>query len=235
MSFNPEKCEVLRITNRKKNIIATNYKIHGTILNLTKNAKYLGLSITPSLSWSEHINKITKKANSTRGFIQRNLRHASPELKTQAYFTFIRPILEYSSTVWDPYTSTNINKIEMVQRKAARFVMNDWSRHSSVSTMLEHLKWQSLQARRAQSKTIMMYRISHNLIAIPFSTPYITTPTYAGTRGHNQRLFQQPTRLNTFKFSFFPSVVPLWNSLDSSIVCAPSIDSFKARLTHHQF
>ena len=42
-----------------------------------------------------------------------------------------RPILEYASTVWDPHTNVNINKLESVQRHAARFCLGDYSRYSS--------------------------------------------------------------------------------------------------------
>ena len=42
MSFIPEKCQLLRVTKKKKQII-TNYLIHGKNLNQTDNAKYLGV------------------------------------------------------------------------------------------------------------------------------------------------------------------------------------------------
>jgi hypothetical protein len=44
----------------------------------------------------------------------------------------VRPNLEYAATVWDPYTKFNINKLEKCQRRAARFVIGDYSRESSV-------------------------------------------------------------------------------------------------------
>jgi len=52
----------------------------------------------------------------------------------------LRPVLEYASTMWDPHTSTNINKIEAVQRRAARFSLNDFSTFSSVTNMLRTLR-----------------------------------------------------------------------------------------------
>ena len=76
------------------------------------------------LRWNEHIENITGKANRTLGFIRRNVKISSPRLKTLAYSSLVRPLLEYASPVWDPHTSENINKIEMVQRRAARYVMN---------------------------------------------------------------------------------------------------------------
>ncbi len=51
-------------------------------------------------------------------------------------YTFVRPIVEYASVTWDPYTQHNINKIEQVQHNSARFVFNDCRTYKSVSTMI---------------------------------------------------------------------------------------------------
>ena len=51
----------------------------------------------------------------------------------------------------------------MVQRKAARFVFNDFSSYSSVSSMLTKLNWQSLEQRRTKAIIIMFYKIINNL------------------------------------------------------------------------
>ena len=60
--FNPDKCEHIRITNKRK-VIQTSYNIHGQILNETSKAKYLGVTIDNTLSWNSHIDTVTKKAN----------------------------------------------------------------------------------------------------------------------------------------------------------------------------
>jgi hypothetical protein len=70
MSFNPDKCEVLRIINKRNKIMA-NYYIHGQQLQIVDNAKYICLTISKNLSWNNHVNNITKKANSTLAFLRR--------------------------------------------------------------------------------------------------------------------------------------------------------------------
>ena len=63
MSFNADKCEVLRISNKRNNIIGVSpYSIHGTALRTVEEAKYLGVTIHKNLSWKPHINNICKKA-----------------------------------------------------------------------------------------------------------------------------------------------------------------------------
>ena len=78
MSFNPDKCEVTRITKKRKPIDAR-YTIHGKVLGHTKNAKYPGVLISENLSWNAHVNTVTKKANNTIAFLRRNF---LPVLKT---------------------------------------------------------------------------------------------------------------------------------------------------------
>jgi len=72
-------------------------------------------------------------------------------------------VLEYSSTVWDPHTSVNINRLESIQKSAARFCYNNNSRFSSVSAMQNSLNLPTLQSRWNRAKLSMMYKIIHHL------------------------------------------------------------------------
>ena len=97
MEFNPDKCEIIRITNRRKKKIVTNYSIHEHQLKEVKGAKYLGVTIDRTLSWNEHINNVTKKANSTRAFLQRN--NASIRFYTGGLLLLYQPMHQSSHCV----------------------------------------------------------------------------------------------------------------------------------------
>ena len=60
MEFHPSKCQLLRITNKRKPF-ARDYDIHGHKLEEVESAKYLGVTIQKNLSWNIHIDQITKK------------------------------------------------------------------------------------------------------------------------------------------------------------------------------
>ena len=55
IEFNPDKCKVLRVTNKRK-IILSNYSMYDQILELVNSAKYLGVFIHKKLSWNTHVN-----------------------------------------------------------------------------------------------------------------------------------------------------------------------------------
>ena len=99
-------------------------------------ARYLGVDISHDLSWKLHIARIIGKANKYLGFLRRNLKAKNPQLQECAY-TIIRPQLEYATPVWDPHTKDNINKIEMVQKRAAQWGLNDYLPYLSAEDMLD--------------------------------------------------------------------------------------------------
>jgi hypothetical protein len=81
------------------------------------------------------------------GFIRRNLRDCTKPVKAAAYTTMARLTLEYASTVWDPHSSAETHKLEQVQRRAARFVHNNYTERTPgcVTHMVQNLGWQPLQ------------------------------------------------------------------------------------------
>ena len=110
------------------------YFMHNQELEYVDAAKYKGVTIS-----NTHINNITSNANKTLGFVKRNV-ITKKDIKTMAYNTLVHPHVEYASAVWSPYTKENINKIEKVQRRAARWVSNDNSTYSRATLSKALLK-----------------------------------------------------------------------------------------------
>jgi hypothetical protein len=77
-------------------------------------------------AWRKHVEATSSKALRTLGFLRRNFRGCNKSLREQTYTTMVRPILEYASAAWDPYTCDQINQLDKVQRRAARFVSNNY-------------------------------------------------------------------------------------------------------------
>ena len=135
LQFNAARCIHLRISNKCLYIKST-YYLDGSIIKEVPSANYLGSIIDSGLTWSDHVTRVGVKANSVLGFLQCNLKYCPPEIKASCFKALITSILEYGCTSWFPCFHKDIYAIEMVHRRAARFIYNDYSYNTSVSSLL---------------------------------------------------------------------------------------------------
>ena len=139
----------------------------------------------------------------------------------------MRRILEnsYASPVWSPHTKSNIHKIEMVQRRAARWILCRFSSYDSVSDMRGDLGWRSLDDRRIDSRLCLFYKIMH--VAVPLPPYVVHTQVFTRHSASYPLAFRQiHTVADYYKYSFFPLAIVQWKWLPPSIELLPDIDSF---------
>ena len=145
MRLQPVKCNMMQITRKRIKNIHASYTLEGTVLENVESIKYLGVTFANDLRWNTHVSHICTKANRTLGFLRRNLYACPKEIKEAAYKGLVRPVLEYSGSVWDPSGVGLKNEVEKVQCLAARFVTGNYNFETgSMTGILEHLKWESL-------------------------------------------------------------------------------------------
>ena len=101
---------------------------------------------------------VSHKTAQVNGFLCHNLRQCPPNIKS-CHKSMVHPILEYVSTIWDPHTNVNINKLESVQLRSARFCLGDYSHYSSVTSMLQLLDLPCLQFRRKLAKLTTLFKL----------------------------------------------------------------------------
>ena len=152
------KCMHLRITN-KHSYIKFTYCLDGSIIKEVSSANYLGVTIDSKLTWSDHVIRVVTQANTVLGF---NLKYCPPEIKASCFKSLVIPILEYRCTPWFPCLQKDIYAIEMVQRRAARFIFNDCSSNTSVTSLLNILNWPTFQNCRINLRAIMLYKINNH-------------------------------------------------------------------------
>ena len=116
-----------------------------------------------------------------------------------------------------------------IQRRAARFVFNDYSRNSSVSALLADLNWQSLEERRIINDLTLFYKINFNVVNISFPSE-INLGFQETRRSHDYKFMPLSSSVNAYKYSFFPRAIPVWNGLPFSVIHASSVNHFKASI-----
>ena len=174
MQFNAKKCYVLTISRKSSYY----YQLNDTILQDVKSNPYLGLNISSDLKWSNHVNSVCKKASSTLGFIKRNLKHCPETTRHMAYVSLVRSVLEYGATIWDPYLQCDINRLEKVQRRAARFITGDYTSRTPgcMTNMLESLNLSPLAQRRKELRLTFLFKISERLVPAIDKETYLVPP-----------------------------------------------------------
>ena len=230
MRFHPEKCTVIRVCTNKSLRKITSYKLHDHVLDVVDCNKYLGVNISEDLNWKKHVNYTAAKASRTLGFLRRNLRDCSKEVRSSAYNAMVQPTLDYASTAWDPHTKEDINTLDKVQRRGARFVCNNYTDRTPgcVTAMLNSLEWIPLSTRRYHQRLIMLYKIQH--FTVDIGQFNILRPGDSRTRGA-YRLYQIPAVQSVYKYSFFPRTIQDWNSLPTYVTDCTSLEEFKAAMT----
>ena len=126
------------------------------------------------------------------GFLRRNFRECAQKVKSATYTKMARPTLEYALAVWAPHKQNDIQLLERVQRRAARYVTNNYTDRlpDTVTSQLENLKWTSTEHRRRQICLGMFYKINDGLVDINPAS-FSTTPTL-GPQKHNDCLRNIP-------------------------------------------
>ena len=141
-------------------------------------------------------------------------------MKSTSYSTLVRPLLEYACMVWDQHTAQNIQKLEAVQRRSARFVMNNYQQTSSLTSMLQTLQWPTLTERRARIKATIV----NSLVDVP-PTELHTSATTA--RGHTARFIDLYAIAPLYRHSFFPDTIRIWNGLPQPLLESTSLETFE--------
>ena len=140
----------------------------------------------------------------------------------------VRPTVELASCVWDPHERVDINKIEMIQRRGAIFVKHRYHNRSSVTDLLEDLKWKSLETRRKES----MYKIVNQQVAVD-PDKHLMKPQKQ-SRAANTNSYVVPYASTTSRQqSFFPRTIRDWNQLPLSTKKAGSVSAFKSQLANY--
>ena len=223
MQFIPSKCQVLRVTLKQKPVKAS-YTINGQTLEEVDSAKLLGMDIDSKLTFSNHVDSICKRANSSRAFLSRNLRSCTKDTHDITYITYLRPTVEYASTVWDPHTCRNTNKREQVQCHSARYVTGNRDYNCR---MVQDLGWSTLEQHCWNSRLTVMYKIFNHQVDDDFLSKCSLSQSI--TRGHASCIVQ-PKCSCVICSNSFPRTTRDWNVLPVDPSTIHTVDAFKSYL-----
>lgn len=216
MVLNSDKTVLLRVTRKKHPSIYT-YVLHDKPVLEVSKYKYLGVTFTNKLTWSEHISDISKSALRKLWFLKRRLKNGPVSTRLLAYNVCIRSKLEYAAVVWDSFTKKDSQQLENIQRKAVRFIFSKYKRCDSPTSLMKLNNIPTLEARRKINRLSFLHDCITGKLKI--TLPQIVKPLITRTTRHSHKCALTPifARTTAFKNSFFPRVVSEWNLLPPDV------------------
>ena len=103
------------------------YFLHGQRLQVADSAEYLGVTFSEDLKWEKHTQTTAAKASHTLGFLRRNLKDCSKQVRSTTYKSMVCLTMEYASSSWDPYKTEDADYLDKVQRCTARYACNNYT------------------------------------------------------------------------------------------------------------
>ena len=154
--------------------------------------------------------------------MQRNLVKSDKETRLKCYKIFIRPTVEYASTVWDPVGNESLtSKIEMVQRKSLRWVFNSWKQDTSPSALRISSNLKTLSERRNNARLKMLHEFLYSTKEVDNNIMPVRQ------RCENVKFKPILGRVKTYSCSFFPKTVEVWNQLPTDVTNIVDSQIFK--------
>ena len=160
LSINVAKTEFILIGSaRKLNNIVTqpDLKINHEKIKQVYKATVLGVELDDKLSWNKHIDKVANKVTSGIGAIRKIRDFVNRDTLISIYNALINPHFDYCSEVLDTLGVGLSNRLQKLQNRAARVIMN-FSNDISGPEAIKALGWENLETRRAKFKAKTMYK-----------------------------------------------------------------------------
>ena len=240
LCFNVSKCNMLHLARQVEKPCRF-YTIGGDIIKSVFEATYLGVTISNNFGsrswlWYPYISSVVASASQRLGFLRRNLRGSPYRMWELAFEALVRSTLNYCGSIWDPSVQGEIQKLEMIQNRGARWVRGARGVLSVIS-LLRDLGWLSLADRRCNQRLCLFYKLLNNIIDVnidELDIQLLKNSDSRKTRGYhpNKIVRQRASDKNSPLWtSTVFRTIPQWNNLSPASLEAGSITIFKSQLS----
>lgn len=207
----------------------------GVQIDYSSKVKNLGVFFDNQLSWTGHINDISRRVNFSFQSLKRLQKFLPLETKITLAQTLLLPLLDYADVCFLDATEELLNKLERLQNLCIRFIFG-LRKFDHISEFRSQLKWLPIRRRLDLHVVSFLYNILFN----PLSPSYLRerfnflVPRGEPCRSSMSLLLRTPNHSSSrYGGSFTVRAVNLWNSIPHAIRASPSLNIFKARVKEH--
>ena len=162
VTFNPLKTEAVLFTLKKINILPQ-LVFDNIPINFVDSHKHLGVTFSSTGQWHSHIENIVLSATKILGIMSKLKYSISRNALNQMYMSFLLPLVEYASVVWDGCSEQDSQTLQKIQNEAACLVTG-LTRSVSLENLFKECGWTTLSKRRQQHKLSFMYKVNNGIV-----------------------------------------------------------------------
>ena len=209
---------------RQASVVTATYHIGTHTLPLVNSLTDLGVDVDMNLKFATHINRIVHKALNRSYLLARCFVSHDTKTLVRAFKVYVRPLVEYCSSVWSPHYVKDIKSIETVQRKFTMRLTGLWN--VPYAERLERTGLERLDVPRVRADLLLAYKIIFGLANVD-SEQFFHLSHNVETRGHDYKLYIPPVHTDCRKYFFANRIINVWNDLPastdfSSLICFKS-------------
>jgi hypothetical protein len=230
MEISATKCSILQIGGKLLCLHDRIYTLNNTILPTVFNIRDLGINVDQHLTFRNHVEDIVARASIRSNLILRCFVSGDRSLLLKAFTVYVRPILEFDSSVWSPHFHKDIERLESVQRRFTKRLSG--LRDYDYLTRLELLDLETLEMRRLKADLILTYKILFGLVDLNPNDFFSSPNTEKHTRGHAYR-FSTSDANSDVQLKFLSNrILNVWNNLPAFTTDFSSLNKFKSSISN---
>ena len=126
LAAKPAKFQTMHMCGNNKKVDDWNIIVENTKLESTSSIKVLGVNIDSKLNFNDHVCDICTKAGRQLNVLQRLKGSLDFDSRMVIYKSFIISNFNYCPVVWLFTSKSSLSKLENIQKRALKFVLNDY-------------------------------------------------------------------------------------------------------------
>ena len=184
VKFNPSKTLSMIFSRKLNPVQHPSHFMNRTIIEETTSHKHLGFTFASLCTWTYHVNSISDKVPTRLNLLRALKFRVSRKSLVKIYISYIRPLLEYSDSVWDNRSSNSKKQLESINIEAARIITGA-TKLCSIEKHFNDFGWETIQSRCNEHKRVLLYKVLHSLA--PNYLSELVPPLVQDTTTYNLR------------------------------------------------
>ena len=205
LALNTKKCVLLRFGGSPAGLGVLGelhtYLIHNTVLSESDSARDLGVIVDRSLKFHMHARSEVSSASGLANSLLRSTLCRSKEFMVTLLKTYIWPVKDYCSTVWNTGYVCDVEALEAVQQRWTKQV--EGIGDMVYGDRLSFLDLYSIRGRLLRADLIKCWKVFHGECSVSPTDIFVFPPVLNLTRGHRFKLGKVRCRLECRRRFFF--------------------------------